>query len=43
MHTNLIRTNRAMMDGWPILVAYSVYVILFCIIATTMTSYFLVA
>jgi hypothetical protein len=43
MNTNLIRTNRAMVDGWPVLVAYFAYVISFCVIATTMTSYFLVA
>jgi hypothetical protein len=42
MDTNFIRTARAMI-GWPILVAYSAYVISFCIIATTKTPFFLVA
>jgi len=43
MSANLVRTNRVMMDGWPIMVAYSAYVISLCIIATTTTSFFLVA
>jgi hypothetical protein len=43
MNTNPIRTNGVVMDGWPMLVAYAAYVILFCIFATTTTSVFLVA
>lgn len=43
MNTNLVRTNGVMIDGWPILLAYTVYVISFCVFATTMTSVFLVA
>jgi hypothetical protein len=43
MNTDLARTNRLVIDGWPVLVAYSAYVISFCIIAMTMTSFFLVA
>ena len=43
MDTNLVRTNGVVIDGWPILLAYSVYVISFCIFATTMSSFFLVA
>jgi hypothetical protein len=43
MNTNLIRTNDAVMDGWPILVAYLACVVSFCLFATTMTSTFLAA
>ena len=43
MNTNLVRTNGVVIDGWPILLAYTVYVISFCIFATTMTSVFPVA
>jgi hypothetical protein len=43
MNTNLALTNRAVIYGWPVLVTYSAYVISFCIIASTMTSFFLVA
>ena len=43
MSTHLVRTNNVVTDGWPVLVAYAVYVISFCIAAATMTSVFLVA
>jgi hypothetical protein len=43
MNTNLVRMNGVVMDCWPVLVAYSTYVISFYIFATTMTSVFLVA
>ena len=43
MNTNLVRSNGTVMDGWPLLVALSIYLISFCIFATTMTSVLLVA
>jgi hypothetical protein len=43
MNTNLVRTKDVVMDAWPVLLAYSTYVTLFCIFATTTTSVFLVA
>ena len=38
MTTNFVRRNSAVMDGWPVLLAYSAYVISFFIFAMTMTS-----
>jgi hypothetical protein len=43
MTTNFDRTDGAVMDGWPVLVAVAAYVILFSIAAAMMTSVFLVA
>jgi hypothetical protein len=43
MNTSLVRTNGIVMDGWPVLVAYAVYAMAFCIFAMTMTSVVLVA
>ena len=42
MNTNLVRAHSKL-DGWPILLVYAAYVILFAIVASTMTSVFLVA
>jgi hypothetical protein len=35
MNTNLIRAQRTVMDGWPILVAFALYVVAFGIFAMT--------
>lgn len=43
MNTNLIRTNGAVFECWPVLLAYSAYMIWFCTFAATVTSVFLVA
>jgi hypothetical protein len=43
MKTNLVRTNGLVIDGWPVLVAYAVYVMAFYIFAMMMSSVFLVA
>jgi len=38
MHSNRIRTNRMVLDGWPILVAFAMYLLAFGIFAMTMVS-----
>jgi hypothetical protein len=43
VNTNLVRTNGIVIDGWPVLLAYALYAIVFCIFAMTMTSTFPVA
>jgi hypothetical protein len=43
MNTKFVRTGDVVLDGWPALLAFSIYVISFCIFAATMTSVFLVA
>jgi hypothetical protein len=35
MNTNLIRAHGAVMDGWPILVAFALYLVAFGIFAMT--------
>jgi hypothetical protein len=36
MNTNLIRTHGTVIDGWPILVAFALYLVAFGIVAMTM-------
>jgi hypothetical protein len=43
MNRDLVRTNGVVIDGWPVLVAYSVYALVFYIFASTMTLVFPVA
>jgi hypothetical protein len=38
MNSNQIRTNRMVLDGWPILVAFALYLVAFGIFALTMVS-----
>jgi hypothetical protein len=43
MNINLVRANGIVMNGWPVLVAYAVYAMAFCIFVMTMPSVVLVA
>lgn len=43
MNANLVRTHGTLLDCWPVLAAYSAYLISFFIFAMTMSSVFLVA
>jgi hypothetical protein len=43
MNTNHVRTTSAVLDGWPVLLAFSLYLMAFYIFAKTMNSVFLVA
>ena len=38
MNTNLIRAHGTVMDGWPILVAFALYLVAFGIFATIRVS-----
>jgi hypothetical protein len=38
MNTNLIRGSGTVMDGWPILVAFALYLVAFGVFAITMPS-----
>jgi hypothetical protein len=38
MNTNLIRAHGTVMDGWPILVAFALYLVAFGILAITTVS-----
>jgi hypothetical protein len=38
MNSNQIRTNWRVLDGWPILVAFALYLLAFAIFAMTMVS-----
>jgi hypothetical protein len=38
MNTNPIRAHGTVMDGWPILVAFALYLIAFGVFAVTMVS-----
>jgi hypothetical protein len=43
MNANYVRTNSTVLDGWPVLLAFSLYLMAFYIFAKTMNSVFLVA
>jgi hypothetical protein len=38
MHTDPIRAHGTVMDGWPILVAFALYLVAFGVLAVTMVS-----
>jgi hypothetical protein len=38
MNSNRVRTNRIVLDGWPILVAFAMYLLAFGVFAMTMVS-----
>jgi hypothetical protein len=43
MNSNQVRSNDMDLDGWPILIAFALYLIAFGIVAMTMASGMLVA
>jgi hypothetical protein len=38
MHTNQVRSNGMVLDGWPILIAFALYLVAFGVVAMTMAS-----
>jgi hypothetical protein len=38
MNTNQVRANEIILDGWPILIAFALYLVAFGIVAVTMAS-----
>jgi hypothetical protein len=43
MNSNQIRPNDMILDGWPILVAFALYLVAFGVVAMTMAAGMLVA
>jgi hypothetical protein len=43
MNSNQVRSNDMVLDGWPILVAFALYLAAFSIVAMTMATGMLVA
>jgi hypothetical protein len=43
MNSNQVRSNDMVLDGWPILVAFALYLVAFGIVAMTMAAGMLVA
>jgi hypothetical protein len=43
MNTNQLRSNDMVLDGWPILVAFGLYLVAFGIVAMTMAAGMLAA
>jgi hypothetical protein len=38
MNSNQVRSNEMILDGWPILIAFVLYLVAFGIVAMTMAS-----
>jgi hypothetical protein len=43
MNSNQVRSNDRVLDGWPILVAFALYLVAFGVVAMTMATGMLVA
>jgi hypothetical protein len=43
MNSTQVRSNDMVLDGWPILIAFALYLVAFGIVAMTMASGMLVA
>jgi hypothetical protein len=43
MNSNHVRTNDMVLDGWPILIAFALYLVAFGVVAMTMAPGTLVA
>lgn len=43
MNSNQVRSNDMVLDGWPILIAFALYLVAFGIVVMTMASGTLVA
>jgi hypothetical protein len=38
MNSNQVRSNDLVLDGWPVLIAFALYLVAFGIVAMTMAS-----
>ena len=43
MNSNQLRSNDMVLDGWPVLIVFALYLVAFCIVVMTMASGTLVA